>query len=106
MMIGTSPQSRRAPASEADLRRVLQARTKGRRARFLAIVEPYRDQPLIRAVTAVTADRVRVELSDGRTQEIANSNFAGDGQNMGITLTETRSGKQVDSIALPQPASE
>jgi len=82
---------------------VLLARTTGRQAKFLSIVEPYRDKPLIRTVAAVDANQVRVELTDGRVQELLITSLDGDGQQLRITLTETAPDGERCVVELPAP---
>jgi len=65
----------------------------GTEARFLTIIEPYEDKPMIKSATATSADSLRVELADGRVQEIEIKNFTGDGKNIAARLTESRDGK-------------
>ena len=67
----------------------------GAEARFLAVIEPYEDQPVVKSAEAVSADRLRVELSDGRVQEIEFKNFGGDGKNIRINLTECKDGHPI-----------
>jgi hypothetical protein len=62
-------------------------------ARFLTVIEPYEDKPVIRSAVATSPDSIRVELTDGRVQEIALSNFDGSGKNIGVKLTESKAGK-------------
>jgi len=103
VMIGARPHSREEAPTEADHRRVLLARTTGRQAKFLSIVEPYRDKPLIRTVAAVDANQVRVELTDGRVQELLITSLDGDGQQLRITLTETAPDGERCVVELPAP---
>ena len=64
-------------------------------ARFLTVIEPYEDQPAIKSVVATSADSLRVELADGRVQEISLKNFEGAGKDIEATLTESRDGKTI-----------
>ncbi|MDF9839372.1 MULTISPECIES: hypothetical protein [unclassified Paenibacillus] len=58
------------PGDEAQRRITYGIRTHGRSARYITIVEPYESEQMIRSVYAEDADCVRVELNDGRIQEI------------------------------------
>lgn len=55
---------------ESQCRNVYAIRSTGTEARFLTVIEPYEDKPVIKSASAVDADHVRVELADGRVQEI------------------------------------
>lgn len=61
-------------------------------ARFLTVIEPYEDKPVVKAAVALSADRLRVELIDGRVQEIELRRFEGDGRDIEVVLTESRDG--------------
>ena len=65
----------------------------GTEARFLTVIEPYENRPVVKSAAALSADKLRVELNDGRVQEIAIQNFDGDGKNLVVQLTETQNGK-------------
>jgi hypothetical protein len=65
----------------------------GKEARFLTVIEPYEDKPMVKSAVATSADSLRVELADGREQEITLNNFEGDGQNINFELIESRDGK-------------
>jgi peptidoglycan hydrolase-like protein with peptidoglycan-binding domain len=62
-------------------------------ARFLTVIEPYEDKPAIKSAVAMSADSLRVELADGRVQEITLKNFDGTGQDIIASLVETRDGQ-------------
>ncbi len=55
---------------ESHRLKTLAVRTHGAQARFLSVVEPYEAQRVIKSVTATSAEALRVELLDGRVQEI------------------------------------
>jgi hypothetical protein len=65
----------------------------GREARFLTLIEPYENRPMVKTAMATDADHLRVELADGRTQEIALGNFTGDGSGITVQITETKDAK-------------
>ena len=78
---------------ESQRRKVTAIRAaQGNAARFLTVIEPYEDQPVVKSAEALSADKLRVELADGRVQEIEIKNFEGDGRNIQVNLTETRDG--------------
>jgi hypothetical protein len=65
----------------------------GAEARFLTLIEPYENQPVVKSAVASSADALRVELTDGRTQELSLKNFDGSGKEIQVKLVETRDGK-------------
>jgi hypothetical protein len=67
----------------------------GTEARFLTVIEPYEDKPMVKSAVATNADSLRVELADGRVQEISLKHFDGSGKDIVVTLTESRGGKIV-----------
>jgi len=82
------------PGPEAQRRKVYPVRAaNGTEARFLTVIEPYEDEPVIKSAVALGADKLRVELMDGREQEIEIQNFTGDGRNIRFNLTESKDGK-------------
>jgi len=81
---------------ETQRRKVYSIRApQGTEARFLTVIEPYEDKPMVRSAGASSADSLRVELADGRVQEISLKNFNGSGKDIEATLTESRDGKVV-----------
>jgi hypothetical protein len=52
---------------------------------------------MVKTAVALSADKLRVELTDGRVQEITILNFAGDGKNISATITESRDGSALRS---------
>jgi hypothetical protein len=61
-------------------------------ARFLTLIEPHEGKPVVKSATASGPDQLRVELADGRVQEIALSRFEGSGKDIDVTITETKPG--------------
>lgn len=79
---------------ESQRRKVTAIRApQGNEARFLTVIEPYENQPVVKSASAQSADKLRVELADGRVQEIEIQDFAGDGKHIVVQLTETKDGK-------------
>jgi hypothetical protein len=78
---------------ETQSRKVYSVRTTGTEARFLTVMEPYDEQPMVKSAVAIDADTLRVELTDGRTQDIKISNLDGDGQHIAVSLIESRGGQ-------------
>jgi hypothetical protein len=81
---------------ETQRRKVYAIRApEGTEARFLTVIEPYENQPMVKSAEATGADSLRVELADGRVQEITLKNFTGDGKNIVAELTESRDGQVI-----------
>lgn len=79
---------------EAQRRKVYTVRAAdGSEARFLTVIEPFEDRPMVKSAVATSADSLRVELADGRVQEIQLQNFNGDGKNISAQMVETKDGK-------------
>jgi hypothetical protein len=84
------------PGPEAQRRKVYAVKApNGSEARFLTVIEPYENLPMVKSAEALSADSLRVELTDGRVQEIGIQNFDGPGTNIVAQMTETRDGKIV-----------
>jgi hypothetical protein len=79
---------------EAQRRKTYAIRVPGKatEARFLTIIEPYEDKSVVRKAEALSADRLRMELADGRVQEITIQNLTGSGKDIRVSITETRDG--------------
>jgi azurin len=48
------------------------------------------DEPVVKVAVAEGADKLCVELNDGRVQEIAFSNLTGSGKDVSVQMTETK----------------
>ena len=93
-------------ADAATERKVFSNRVKGKEARFLTVIEPYEDKPVIKSVVAESPDKLRVELADGRVQEITFSNLTGSGKDIAVQITESKGGKvQRSEVANPAATS-
>jgi hypothetical protein len=79
--LGDETQRRKVYASRAP---------EGSEARFLTIIEPYEDKPMLKSAKALSADSLRVELADGRVQEMSLKNFNGSGKDIEVNLVETK----------------
>jgi hypothetical protein len=80
------------PGPEAQRRKTMAVKVTGKEARFLTIIEPYEDQAVVKSAVALSADRVRVVLADGRTQEIILSEKDG---TPGVEIIESKDGKEL-----------
>jgi len=79
---------------ESQRRKVTAVRAPpGSEARFLTVIEPYENQPVVRSAVATSADSLRVELTDGRVQEITLKNFDGSGKDIVAELVERQDGQ-------------
>ncbi len=56
--------------NEAARLKSMAVRSSGSDARYLAVIEPHEAESMIKSVTAESADKLVVELTDGRVQEI------------------------------------
>ncbi len=56
---------------ESSRRKLVSARTRGKSARFITVIEPYENQSVITSISAQSADRIQIELTDGRNQTIS-----------------------------------
>jgi hypothetical protein len=90
---------------EAQRRKIFAVRSQGTMARFLTVLEPYEDTPVVKSAEAVSADKLRVELIDGRVQEITLHNFNGDGKTISAEITESKNGTllRTETTAASQP---
>lgn len=82
---------------EEARRKVFDIRAMGTEARFLTILEPYDNKAMIRSATALSADHIQVELTDGRIQDILINNMEGNGANLQVTIEERKNTKIIRS---------
>ncbi|MEI8038817.1 MAG: hypothetical protein WCJ14_10535, partial [Verrucomicrobiota bacterium] len=80
---------------ESRRRKVLGIRSHGTSARFLTVIEPHEGKPTVKSAVALDANRLRVELIDGRVQEIDIRNLEGPGGDIRVDTVETRAGKEI-----------
>ena len=80
---------------ENTRRKVFAIHSQGNEARFLTMLEPYEDKPMVKSAVALSADKLRIELADGRVQEITIKNLDGDGKNISAEITEDKDGQTV-----------
>jgi hypothetical protein len=78
---------------ESERRKVYAIRSQGTEARFLTVIEPYEDKPMVKSAFASGPDTLHVELADGRVQEIMLNNFDGDGRHIGVHITENKNNR-------------
>lgn len=80
---------------ESQRRKTVAFGVKGKEARFLSLIEPFEDKRMVRSVVALSADMLRVELMDGRVQEISIEQFEGAGNDVKVKIRELKEGKEV-----------
>ncbi len=74
---------------ESQRRKTVAVRTTGTEARFLTVIEPYEEKSIVKSATATGPDSLRVELSDGRVQEIKIKNLDGSGEDIVAEISES-----------------
>jgi hypothetical protein len=79
--------------NENERRKIFASRIQGTEARFITVIEPYENQPMVKSAQATGADSLRVELADGRIQEIQIQRLDGSGKDVAVTITERLDGK-------------
>jgi len=92
------------PGDESQRRKVYAVRSRGTESSFLTLIEPYELAPVVKSATATAADRLRVELIDGRMQEIVLHNLDGSGKDIGVSLTRLRTARLFEWKALSSQA--
>ena len=78
---------------ESRRRKIYGIRAQGIEARFLTVLEPYENKPMVKFAEASGPDSLRVNLADGRVQEIAIKNLAGSGKEIAVEITEIANGQ-------------
>jgi hypothetical protein len=80
--------------NEGQRRKITAIRApQGDQARFLTVIEPYATAPMVHSAEALSADKLRVELNDGRVQEITLKNLDGSGNDIAAALVESKAGR-------------
>jgi len=83
------------PGPEAQRRKVYAIRVADQsEARFLTLIEPYETAPVVKSAEALGPDKLHVELTDGRSQDLEIHDIE-QGKNIGVTIVESRDGKVV-----------
>jgi hypothetical protein len=81
------------PGPEEQRRKVYAVQApRGTEARFLTVIEPYDQTPMVKSAVALSADELRVELVDGREQDITIQNFTGSGKDIAVKVQESKGG--------------
>jgi hypothetical protein len=71
-------------------RKTVSLRSVGREARFLTLLEPYEERSMIRKVEATSPESIRVELVDGRVQELTLNRFNASGEDISVNINESK----------------
>jgi hypothetical protein len=77
---------------ESSRRKTLAVRSKGKQARYLSVIEPYKTESVIKSVTAQSANELIVELLDGRVQEITFSGLENNNGEVKVAVKELVNG--------------
>lgn len=75
-----------------NLHHTFAVRTEGKKTRYLTVIEPYESDEKVKSVEALSPDYIRVELVDGRIQEIKFENFE-EGNNISVKIEEKKNGE-------------
>jgi hypothetical protein len=78
---------------EEARRKIYGSRVSGKEARFLTVLEPYESKAMVKRAVATGPGELTVELNDGRVQQIVIENLDGAGNNIKVTITETKDGE-------------
>lgn len=73
---------------ETYTRKMLSARTRGKEACFVTIMEPFEQQSAIEKAEAIDAEHVIVYLKDGRKQVVSVSGLHGQGEPIAVKMQE------------------
>ncbi|MDB2385642.1 hypothetical protein N9V96_04145, partial [Polaribacter sp.] len=84
------------PLGNEDARlKHMAVRSFGKKARYLAVLEPYENTSVIKSVTAKNADTLIVELLDGRIQEVHIENLESNSEKIKVNVKEFLNGKVI-----------
>jgi hypothetical protein len=80
------------PGPETQRRKIYAIRVAGKtETRFLTLIEPYENAPVIKSAESRGPDKIHVELVDGRSQDLEIHNFES-GTDIGVSMVESRGG--------------
>ncbi|WP_372772944.1 hypothetical protein [Mangrovibacterium sp.] len=88
--------------NEAARLKNMAVRSHGKKARYLAVIEPYENESLVKSVTAKNENELVVELKDGRVQQITIVGLEGERKNIEVTTKEFVNGELVRSESTNQ----
>jgi hypothetical protein len=81
----------------AQLRKTYSIRVEGTEARFLTLIEPFDRKSMIKSAHAIDADTFEVELNDGRVQQLTIRHLEGTGDDISVSLNETKNSQPARS---------
>ncbi|KGL62311.1 putative polysaccharide lyase, PLnc family [Polaribacter sp. Hel1_85] len=70
-------------------------RTKGKKGRYLSVVEPYENKSLVKSVEAKNENELTVTLTDGRVQKIKIEHLESTSETVKVTVKEYKEGKLI-----------
>ncbi|MBP8777602.1 MAG: hypothetical protein KBH23_06420 [Bacteroidaceae bacterium] len=79
--------------NETARRKTYASRVQGKNARFITLLEPYETKSVIKRAFAISADKLYVELTDGRVQELTISGLEENPNAVKVYIKESKSGK-------------
>lgn len=100
LMLGQYPEGQKEGSQQ---RRSVSLRSKGKHARYLAVIEPHEGEPLVTGVSAPGPDELRVELADGRTHVFRIDGFAEPKESPRVMAQEWREGAPVEEERTVRP---
>ncbi|MFC1760542.1 hypothetical protein ACFL6U_00495 [Planctomycetota bacterium] len=80
---------------ETERLKTMAVRTHGKLARYLAVVEPYESEAMVKSVIATSANDLVVELADGRVQEITIRGLDREDSQIMVSVKELKDGQVV-----------
>ena len=81
---------------ESQRRKTMAIRApKSETARFISVIEPHEGIPVVKSAVATGPESARIELTDGRVQEISFPGFGGEAKDLSVNLAESKDGKIV-----------
>jgi hypothetical protein len=78
-------------------RKIIATRSTGTEARFLSAVELHEDHPIIKSIEAVSATRLVVNRTDGKTDTLEITGLDGDGSDVRVEMSVSQNGKNLIS---------
>jgi hypothetical protein len=75
--------------NEEQLRKTVAVRLRGTTASFVTLLEPFESKSMIKSASAQDSDHIRIELNDGRTQDISLSGLDADAGDVRVNLQES-----------------
>jgi hypothetical protein len=80
---------------ESEVWKTIALRSSGKEAHFVSLLEPFEKNRMVKKASASGPDALRVDLNDGRIQEITISHLEGDGKDLSVHIKESKDGKVI-----------